>query len=50
MAPEMGIGEILAQSVSYADHPYEAGYLRCGPWWWLDTTWLADRSKLPASS
>jgi len=45
---EMGVGEVLAQPVSYADYPYEAGYLRCGPWWWLDTTRLADRSKLPA--
>jgi hypothetical protein len=47
LAREIGVGEVLAQPVSYADYPYEAGYLRCGPWWWLDTTRPADRSKLP---
>jgi hypothetical protein len=47
LAREIGAGEVLAQPVSYADYPYEAGYLRCGPWWWLDTTRPADRSKLP---
>ena len=48
LAREMGVGEVLARPVSYADYPYEAGYLRCGPWWWLDTTRPAGRSKLPA--
>jgi hypothetical protein len=47
LAREIGVGEVLAQPVSYADYPYEAGYLRCGPWWWLDTMLPADRSKLP---
>jgi hypothetical protein len=47
LAREIGVGEVLAQPVSYADYPYEAGYLRCGPWWWLDTMRPADRSKLP---
>ena len=47
LAREIGVGEILAQPVSYADYPYEAGYLRCGSWWWLDTTRPACRSKLP---
>ncbi len=50
LAREIGVGEALAQPVSYADYPYAAGYLRCSPWWWLDTTWLADRSKLPGGS
>ena len=49
LAREIGVGEILAQPVSYADYPYEAGYLRCGPWWWLDTTRPPDRRKFPAS-
>jgi hypothetical protein len=48
LAREIGVGEVLAQSHSYADYPYEAGYLRCGPWWWLDITRPPDRSKLPA--
>jgi hypothetical protein len=48
LAREIGIGEVLAQPHSYADYPCEAGYLRCGPWWWLDTTRPPDRSKLPA--
>jgi hypothetical protein len=47
LAREIGVGEVLAQSVSYADYPYEAGYLRCGPWWWLDTSRPAGRSELP---
>ena len=47
LAREIGVSEVLAQPVSYADYPYEAGYLRCGPWWWLDTTQPTDRSKLP---
>jgi hypothetical protein len=38
LAREIGVGEVLAQPVFYADCPYEAGYLRCGPWWSLDTT------------
>ncbi len=48
LAREIGVGEVLARPVSYANYPYEAGYLRCGPWWWLDTTRPADRGKLPA--
>jgi hypothetical protein len=48
LAREIGVGEVLAQPVSYADYPYEVGYLRCGSWWWLDTTRLADPSKPPA--
>jgi hypothetical protein len=46
LAREMGVGEVLAQPVSYADYPYEAGYLRRGRWWWLDTSRHTDRSKL----
>lgn len=48
LAREIGVGEVLAQPVSYADYPYEAGYLRCGSWWWLDTNRPAERGKLPA--
>jgi hypothetical protein len=48
LAREIGVGEVFAQPVSYADYPYEAGYLRCASWWWLDTTRPADRSNLPA--
>ena len=48
LAQEIGVGEVLAQPVSYADYPYEAGYLRCGPWWWLDATQSTDRGDLPA--
>lgn len=47
LAREKGVGGVLAQSVSYADYPYEAGFLQCGPWWWLDTTWPAHGSGLP---
>ncbi len=47
LAQEIGVGEVLAQPVSYADYPYEAGYLRCGPWWWLDTSRPDDCSKPP---
>ncbi len=49
LAREIGVGEVLAQPVSYADYPYEAGYLRCGPWWSLDTTRPAGCSKPPGS-
>ena len=48
LARELGVGEVLAQPVSYADYPYEAGYLRCGPWWRLDTSRPADRGDLLA--
>jgi len=47
LAREIGVGEVLAQPVSHADYPCEAGYLRCGSWWWLDTTRPPDRSKPP---
>jgi hypothetical protein len=49
LARDIGVGEILAQPVSYTDYPYEAGYLRCGPWWWLDTTRFTDRGDLLTS-
>ncbi len=49
LAREIGVGEVLAQPVSYADYPYEAGYLRCGPWWWLDATRFTDRRDLLTS-
>ena len=49
LARGIGVGEILAQPVSYADYPYEAGYLRCGPWWWLDATRSTDRGDLLSS-
>lgn len=50
LAREIGVGEVLAQPISYADYPYKAGYLRCGPWWWLDTSQPADRGRLLAGS
>jgi hypothetical protein len=49
LARDIGVGEILAQPVSYTDYPYEAGYLRCEPWWWLDTTRFTDRGDLLTS-
>ena len=49
LAREIGVGEVLAQPVSYADYPYEAGYLRCGPWWLLDATRSTDRGDLLTS-
>lgn len=48
LAREIGVGEVLARPVSYADYPYEAGYLRCGSCWWLDTNRPAERGKLLA--
>lgn len=50
LAREIGAGEVVAQPLSYADYPYEAGYLRCGSWWWQDTNRPAERGKLSASS
>ena len=49
LAREMGVGEVLAQPVSYADYPYEAGYLRCGAWWWLDAVRSTDHGDLQTS-
>ncbi len=49
LAQEIGVGEVLAQPVSYADYPCEAGYLRCGHWWWLDATQSTDRGDFPTS-
>jgi hypothetical protein len=49
LAREIGVGEVLAQPVSHADYPYKAGYLRCGPWWWLDATRSTDRANLLTS-
>jgi hypothetical protein len=42
LAREIGAGEIVAQPLSYADYPYEAGY--------QNTNWPAERGKLSASS
>jgi hypothetical protein len=50
LAREIGVGEVLAAPVSYANYPREAGYLRCGPWWLLDTTRPDDCSKPPGGA
>ncbi len=49
LAREIGVGEVLARPVSYGDYPYEAGYLRCGPWWWLDAMRSTDHGDLLTS-
>ncbi len=50
LAREMGVGEVLAQSVPYANYPYEAGYRGRGRRWRLDTTRpVESRGELPES-
>ena len=48
LAREIGVGEVVAWPVPYADYPYEAGYRRRARGWGVDTTSPAEsRGELP---
>ncbi len=50
LAREMGVGEVVARPVPYADYPYEAGYRRRARGWWVDTIAPAEsRGELSES-
>ena len=50
LAREIGVGEVVAWPVPYADYPYEAGYRWEARGWWVDTISPAEsRGELPGS-